>query len=192
MLEQCWSGKNTWSVKQEYTLCILLACMILIHHFINFAIWTAKTKKISHAALAGQESVSARKQALLSADAKKSAAGMRATQLKLSAKVLLRKPQVLMCYLLLSIPWVKRSYIYIYRYKYIKREIWPTHVNSTWSHVHFFSIISSRIECLRDMETLENDGQFWQHGMQVESHHKRCMNMLELQQFAPICNAMCP
>lgn len=76
MLEQCWSGKNTWSVKQEYTLCILLACMILIHHFINFAIWTAKTKKISHAALAGQESVSARKQALLSANAKKSAAGM--------------------------------------------------------------------------------------------------------------------
>lgn len=88
MWEQCWSGKNTWSTKQEYTLCILLACMIFIHHFINFAIWTAKTKKkFSHAALAGQDSVSASKPALLSADAKKSfkldrAAGMRATQLK--------------------------------------------------------------------------------------------------------------
>lgn len=192
MLEQCWSGKNTWSVKQEYTLCILLACMILIHHFINFAIWTAKTKKISHAALAGQESVSARKQALLSADAKKSAAGMRASTETQCKGLATQAASPLVLSATFNSMGKKVVYIYIYRYKYIKREIWPTHVSSTWSHVHFFSIISSRIECLRDMETLENDGQFWQHGMQVESHHKRCMNMLELQQFAPICNAMCP
>ena len=52
----------------------------------------------------------------------------------------------------------------------------------------FMSIISSRIEWLRDMETLENNGQFRQHGTQVYAGGITSQQVYEHVGVAAVCS----